>query len=351
MKRLLLASLSLPLVACYAGERRASGECPAGETCSDVTPTGLAFVGNALAGSILWSGPRATAIGGTQTVALEYDRGDGLDVALDMPYIADDDGGNGVKVESTSGSQVTIRGTASRTNYLRILDTDGLLMDRKQLSGAALDRMELVSVDFESIPENRDVAFNVGQRDIGIALYGDVQNGNSPVSERIIDTSMQLTLTGSTRRAWDMLGIDLPVGAYSLGVTAGDKPTNNLEVVVVDHADSIAAFANQPTTIQPNISRNVCFEALAGTRYVVGLAWTFDVDGEVETHEDGDLMRNCVSVSTTKLSGTVAISASAGGQSTSLSLTVAQAREQLGAMPRVKELPVAIPTAGDRAAL
>ena len=172
-----------------------------------------------------------------------------------------------------------------------------------------------------------------------------------PVSERIIDTSMELTLAGSTRRAWDMLRIDLPVGAYPLAVTAGDKPTNNLEVVVVDHADSLVPFANQPTTIAPNTSRNLCFEALAGTRYIVGLTWTFDVDGEVFTHGEGSLSRNCINVSTDKLSGTVAISASAGGQSASLQLTVAQAREQLGELPRVRPMPVAIPTLGDRAAM
>jgi hypothetical protein len=87
-----------PLVGCYGGERRNTGECPAGETCSDLTPTGLDFVGNSLIGELLLSGPRPTAIGGTQAVALEYDRGDGVDIALDLPFSADDDGAAGVKV-------------------------------------------------------------------------------------------------------------------------------------------------------------------------------------------------------------------------------------------------------------
>jgi hypothetical protein len=165
MKRLLLlASASLPLIGCYGGERYNTGECPAGETCSDLTPKGLQFVGNHLVDDILLSGPRATAVGGTQTVALQYDRGDGVTVALDLPFTADDDGGLGVKVSAQSGSQVTMLGAGSRTNYLRILDTDGLLMDRKELTGAALDRVELTPTDFESIPNGTQLAFAPGHR-------------------------------------------------------------------------------------------------------------------------------------------------------------------------------------------
>jgi len=351
MKRLILASLSaVPLVACYAGERRATGECPAGEACSDTTPRGLDFVGNSLVNDILWSGPRATAIGGTQTVALEYDRGDGVDVALDMPYIADDDGGLGVSVDGTSGSQVTVRGMGSRSNYLRILDSDGLLMDRKQLTGAALTSMELVSVDFESIAADRLLAFNVGERDLGVALYGDVQHSSGPVAERLVDTSMHLTLAGATRRSWDRLSIDFAPGTYPLSVTAGDKPAATLDVVVVDHADSLVLRAGEPTTIVPNQSRSFCFEALAGARYIVGLTWTFNVDGEIETHGDPSLSRNCISFSTTKTTGTISVQASAGGQSATVAVAVAQARAAGEPVP-LKPVPSAIPTAGDRAAL
>lgn len=351
MNRLLLASLSLPLVACYAGERRSSGECPAGETCSDETPRGLDFIGNHLINDLLLSGPRATAVGGTQVVALEYDRGDGVDVALDVPYTADDDGGLGVKVESTSGSQVTIRGVASRKNYLRILDADGLLMDRKELAGAALSRMDLVANDYETISEGSLIAFAVGERELGVALYGDVQHSSGPVSERIVDTSMVLALAGAEKIAWDTLRINAAVGTYALDVTAGDKPVNTLDVVVVDHADSVTALANAPSTIMPNGSASVCFEAKAAGRHIIGLEWSFDVDGTTKVQGESAVNRNCVSVTTTKTTGSVAVQATAGGQSASVSLTVATAREQLELTPSIKPLPVAIPTAGDRASM
>ena len=359
MKRLLFARLSiplaLPLVACYGGERRNTGECPAGETCSDQTPRGLDFIGNRLAGELLLSGPRPTAIGGTQAIALEYDRGDGVDVALDLPFTADDDGGLGVKVESALGSQVTVRGHGSRSNYLRILDEDGLLMDRKELTGAALDQIKLVSVDFESIPDGNPLAFAPGPRTIGVALYGDVQKSGGPQSERLIDTSMDLQLSGAERTAWDALELNATLGTHLLSVTAGDKPTAQLDVVVVSGADTLAAIA-PPSSIPEMGTSTICFQATSGGRYIVGLDWMYNVDGEVTEKGEGSLQRNCVTVSTQKTSGTVSIQASAGGQTTAMALTVSST-PRVGASSAehapvrdTRALSHAVPTAGDRSA-
>jgi hypothetical protein len=357
MKRLIFASLTtLPLVACYGGERYNTGECPAGEVCSDLTPRGLEFVGNSLVGSVLLSGPRATAIGGTQVVALQYERADGISVALDHAFTADDDGGLGVRVDSTSGSQVTVRGAGSRKNYLRILDVDGLLMDRKELTGAALERMELVPAAHETLVDGTPISFATGRRELGVALYGAVQSSSGPRSERLVDTSMALDLAGAQRVAWDTLRIDAPEGTYALAVTAGDRPSNNLDVVVVSAADTLAVIGPAPTTIAPNQSQSICFQAKAGARQIVGLTWTYDVDGATRIQGDNHFNRNCVTVSTTKTTGTVAIEASAGGRTTAMALTVgASAREQidheLAPRPALRTLPEAVPTAGDRAAL
>lgn len=351
MNRLLLASLSLPLVACYAGERRNTGECPAGETCSDLTPTGLDFVGNHLVGDILLSGPRATAIGGTQQVALEYDRGDGVDVALDLAFTADDDGGIGVRVDSTSGSQVTVRGAGSRTNYLRILDADGLLMDRKELTGAALESIELVSADFESIPADMELAFAPGTRKLGVALYGQVQTSGGSRSERLVDTSMQLGLAGSTRKTWDTLEVEATLGTTALSVTAGDKPAATIDVVVVDTADSVSPIQPAPSTIPANGSASICFQATSNGRYIAGLTWTYSIDGQLQTKTDGALTRNCVSVSTTKTSGTVNVQATAGGQSTAMALSVGTMARSTAPIATTRTSVPAITTAGDRASM
>ena len=355
MKRLLFSFsfLSLPLVACYGGERRETGECPAGETCSDLTPTGLDFIGNRLVGELLLSGPRPTAIGGTQAVALEYDRGDGVDVALDLPFSADDDGGIGVKVDAISGSQVVVRGAGSRSNYLRILDSDGFLMDRKELTGAALTRIELIPEDYEKIPEDTLIAFAPGTRTFGIALYGDVQTSSGPRAERLVDTSMEVALAGATRKAWDTIEFDAAIGTHALAITAGDKPAANLDLVVTGTADSVAPIAPAPSTIAANGSASVCFKALANNRYIAGLTWTYNIDGEVTVKDNDDLQRNCMSVTTTKTTGTVSVSASAGGQTMTMALSVGTAPRLVDEIQVEKVRPAthAVTTAGDRASL
>lgn len=353
MMRLLYVSfLTFPLVGCYGGERRNTGECPAGEECSELTPGGLDFIGNRLVGELLLSGPRPTAIGGTQAVALEYDRGDGIDVALDLPFTADDDGGIGVRVDSISGSQVIVRGAGSRSNYLRILDGDGLLMDRKELTGAALKRIELVTADYESVPADKPLAFAAGLRTLGVALYGDVQTSSGPRSDRLIDTSMQLALAGAERKAWDTLELNATVGTSTLSVTAGDKPAATLDVVVVDHADSVAVMQPAPSTIAPNGSASVCFQANAAGRYIAGLTWTFVVDGVTTVKDDESLQRNCIAIMTQKSTGTVSIEASAGGQSTAMAVTVGTARTVgSDAAETTRTLSHAITTAGDRASM
>ena len=299
---LLVPLLPLPLVACFGGERETTGECPAGEVCSPKTPNGLHFFGDALVDDILLSGPVPTAIGGTQNVKLEYDRGNGQLVPLDLAYTADDDGAIGVKVDHVTGAFVVVKGTGSRTNYLRILDADdGTLFDRKQLTGAALKTIQVVTADFERVPVGKNLAWGTGLQHIGVALYGDVQTGSGPESQRLVDTSMALTLAGSERVAWDIVRIpNATVGTATLQVTAGDKPAANVDVVIADHADSLAAIA-PPLSIPPNGSQEVCFMAQAQGRYLAGLVWMYDVDGTTVTKGNGtnDVTRNCIVATTT----------------------------------------------------
>lgn len=335
----------LLLPACFGGERATTGECPAGETCSDLTPRGLQFVGADMTDDLGLSGPSPTAIGGTQDIQLKYDPTEGHYVALDLPFTADDDGGNGVKVDHVAGSVVTVRGAAVRTNYLRITDrTTGELFDRKQLTGAAIDAIELVTDTFDIPPAGRELAWLAGDVEVGVALFGQVQEGSGPTDERIVDQSMQLSLAGATQRAWDML--ELPAataGTYPLAVTAGDKPTANLDLVVVDHIDTLVADAANPSTVLPNGVASICFDGFANDRFVAGLTWHFLVDGVAK-----DGLGNCVGVgSSTATSGTITVVGSADGMSATTSVTISNARTTAPARPvRVRPSP-----AGDRAAM
>ncbi len=333
MKPSLLSTLlaAVPLVAaCTGGERAESGECPAGEVCSPETPRGLHFIGNTMSGQLLGSlsGPAVTAVGGTQEIALEWDRGDGNLVAFTLPYRADDDGANGVAVASTSGSVVTVRGMGSRQNYLRIVEPQfDELYDRYALTGAAITQVDLIGTDHETLPPgNPDIVWATGEQEIAVALRGEVQGSNGPRLERLIDTSMQLAMAATDRRAWDTLRLpNATVGTYALNVTAGDRPTATLDVEIVAGADSMVMLGTASPSVPANQSTSICFAAMNGQRYVYGLTWTFVVDGSTVVHDRNDLNRNCVSVSASGLtSGTIPVTASAGGRTASTSVAVAQ---------------------------
>lgn len=354
MKRLL--TVPLFLAACNtAGERADTGKCPAGEVCSPSTPYGLHFIGNNLADELFGgNGPAATAIGGTQDVALEYDRGDGERIALSLPYDADDDGGLGVTVLSHAGSVVTVKGARSRSNYLRITDPQtGELFDRYMMSGAALTSMRLVGTSFEATPTDRpDLVFAPGEEEIGIALVGDVQESSGTHAERIVDTSMILDLPGATRTSWDSIKIaDAQVGTYPLMVTAGDKPAAAMPIEIVANADAVAPLSSS-YTIPAGGSANVCFQATSNGRYIYGLVWNFNVDGEAITHGKHDLGRNCVSVSAEAgSSGTIPVSAAAGGKQVAIQVQIGQMALAPAGVAASAGIQRNVPTAGDRAAL
>ena len=344
MKSLVIASLLVP--ACYGGERHDSGACPAGETCSNLTPQGLEFIGATFADYPSVVGPSPTAIGGTQDIALDYERDVvGVYVPLDLAYTAADDGGNGVALDHQAGSIVTMRGVASRTNYLRILDaTTGELFDRHSLTGAAVSRLAIVPATTEIVPEGVDIAFATGTVKLGVALYGQVQESIGAQEERLIDQSMALDLAGATQPTWDSLQLGAPAGTYPLVVTAGDKPSANLEVIVVDHIDQIAKAPDNATTLRPMGSTLVCFDAMTDGHYVAGLEWHYLVDNVDKTQ---DALGNCISVGTDQTSGTVTVVGSAMGESATLTLRIAAARTI--APHRAQRM--LVPTAGDRASM
>jgi len=329
MKRVL--SLSLMLLACNNVDDPRG--CPAGyaelppDEADPLIPSDLEFVGVYLADELRLTGdldwyvePLTTAIGGTQPVMLRYIY-DGAATALDWPYIADDGGGEAVQITNVDGAQVTVRGVAASSNYLRVFYENTIfcthrLMDAIELTAAPVNEIDLVPLGFEKVPANTPVAWAPGIRDVGVALYGNDK-------ERLIDTSMQIMFAGAERVEWDTLRIDARAGSYKIAVTAGDKPTTAVDFIVVDHADSIAAEADAPTSIAPNVPTNVCFQAMSADRYVAGLTWTFSVDGQQTIQGDDTWRRNCIAVSTRQETGSVSVTASAGGQSVTVALAIA----------------------------
>ena len=347
---LTLSLCAVPLIACTGGERAQSGECPAGEICSPDTPRGLHFVGEDVTGQLLLTGPAATAIGGTQDVQIQIDRGSGL-APFDLPFEADDDGARGFMVDGIDGNVVTLRGTGSRTHYLRIIDpATGDLYDRKELAGAAISRIALVGAGYETLPAgDPDLVWAPGNQTIAVALYGEVQRGNSPQEERLVDNSMSIVLAGALRSSWDAIRLPSAMaGTSTVTVTAGDKPAASLTVEIVSAPTEVTVIGSASRTVAPGATEMICFAGMHGQRYVYGLDWTFVVDGQSTTKQHGDIGSNCIGVSTTKTSGTVAVQATAGGQSTSLNVNVLGTSTRTLAPART--LLRTEHTAGDRAA-
>lgn len=333
MKRLLLVSLGLLLVipACVGGDRSDSGQCPAGETCSPETPSGLQFIGSSLLGAFVVGGPLATAIGGTQEIELDIEAAIGVYVPLNLAYTVDDDGGAGVRFDHQNGNIVTVRGAGSSSNYLRILDaTTGDLFDRKMLTGSQITTIALVPATLDEIPSAMPIAFAAGQADVGVELLDST-------GARLVDTSMVATLDGATQRAWDTLELaNASAGDFALSVTAGDASTAQLTVSVVDGADAMTEI-DPASTIAPG--DDICFAATNAGRFVAGLAWSFTING-VPTAGTA----NCVSGD--QPSGSMTVTASAGGQTATVEMTVVQS-----AVRRASHRVQPLPTAGERAAM
>lgn len=350
-----LASLCVPallplvtLGACTtAGERADSGECPAGEVCSPATPYGLHFIGNPMADEIFLSGPSATAIGGTQDIDLEYERANGLRYALDLPWMADDDGALGVRVLEQQGARVTVGGQRSRANYLRIVDPSTLeLYDRYEIAGAAITDMHPIGTEAEVVPAGAELVWAPGDQKIGIGLFGEVQTDNGPEIQRIVDSSMVLSLAGSQRTAWDELRLpNATVGVHPLTIEAGDVAPRTFDLEVVGNADQIAPIGE--AVLARNTTSTLCFQATNAGRYIYGLTWQFSVDGQAVTHGKQDARRNCVAIETGVGTTAVPVTVTAAGRSLSLDVPVASsAARTTGASAALTRT---VPTEGDRA--
>lgn len=334
-------SLVAPLAACSLGERAISGECPRGEVCADETPSGLDFEGASLTDVFLDFGPHPTLVGGTQAIHLSYAPAGGAWRPLDLPYLTDDSGGRGVKVDHTSGPIVTLRGVAARANYLRITDPGGNLYDRKQLAGASLSEIRIVPRRPEMVAPGEAVVFAPGTVEVTVALHGETDGAPA----RAVDESMAIALPGATRIAWDTLRLPgAAIGFYPLTVTAGDRPETTLEVEVVGGADALALQLPSSPLVVAQVA-TVCFSAHAAGRHVAGLSWTFEADNGTA---GGSLFANCAAV-TPKQAGPLSLTARAGGKTLTTAFTVEAPARRTDAV--VAPQPAHGSPAGERAAL
>ncbi len=133
----------LPLAACNVelGDRAASGQCPAGETCSSATPSGLVFTRTHDAPDMplsVWGPniPRPVALGGREQLRFAPN-GQGALVAFDAKVT------NASFTATADGvDTATVKGAAVGSGYLRITEAGkDLLLDRVEIAVGRVSRV------------------------------------------------------------------------------------------------------------------------------------------------------------------------------------------------------------------
>lgn len=280
MKSLTLIGLALGAgAACTGGERNVTGDCPADEECSALTPNGMHFTGASLVGIPLLDQPKVTAIGGTQLIELYKQLDNGDIVPLDLPFAASTDNGDALEVVSAGPNAVTIEGVGGGADLLRITEADSdLLYDRYQVDAAAIDHVEVVPATFETYALGDPFAFYQGDLLIGLALYDS--DGS-----RLVDEGMILTVPGPqpTRTDWDVFRFEaLGPGTLTADLTAGGME-GPIDFEIVDAVDTVELLdGGFVEPIRPGDHGEVCFRATAGSfDTVLGLPWAFEATGSV----------------------------------------------------------------------
>jgi len=350
MKRLLLASLLVSAAACTGGERNQTGDCPADEVCSPLTPNGMHFTGVPLVGVPLLAEPKTTAIGGTQQIDLYKELDSGDIVPLDLPFAAMSDNGDALAIASAGPNAVVLEGIAAGRDLLRITEPDNdLLYDRYEVAAAALDHIDLVPATYESYVTGAPVAFYQGDISLGLALY-------TASDERLADDSLTLTVTGPqpTRSEWDSFDFAaLGPGTLTGTLTAAGR-SGPIDIEVVDAVDEVLPLSDSfPDTIHPGDQGEVCFHATAGAaESVLGLPWSFAATGQVTSVIS--LSANCFALQV-NAPGDFTVIGTALGVSTTVQLTAVAAgakpapRVRSGAPAPTTADPLAGDSRGERA--
>ena len=352
MTRFLTSTIALfTAAACTGGERNQTGECPADEECSPLTPYGLHFTGVPMLGMSLVAAPKITAVGGTQTIDLWVEEQNGDTDPLNLEFAANTDNGDALQIASAGQNSVVLRGVANGDDYLRVTEADNdLLFDRFEMEARVLDRVELRPATQETYLPSAPLGFYAGPVTVGLALV-------SATGERLADDSLALTWPGPTptAREWDTWSFgNLGAGTVAATLTAAGRQTT-LDIPVVDAIDAVLPLDDSfPEVIRVGDQGSFCFRATSGSlASVIGLTWTFEATGPV-TAVIGT-QPNCFALQANAV-GASTLTATALGRSTEVSFTIEAAAKPAGgaiAAPRGEALDAAVlgDVRGERARL
>lgn len=336
MHRFLLLT-SLLLGACAdLGDRASSGACPAGETCSPTTPSGLEFSGTGFSDGWLFDGAevKVTAVGGTQPIGL---RDHATQTALAVPFTAAIDG-DALEVVATDGPRVTVAGLADGRGTLQIRDEDGLL-DQLDIAARPVETFGLgtsVWSAWRTRPERPWLAYEGAEALLVVQLY-DAGGG------RLVDTSTTIAAPGAIQDDWDSIETTVTSG-LALTVEAGDREPVTIAVPTTDRIGAVRGARMTTSPVSAGGIDYVCFEAELDDADVLFAPWTFEVTGPATLGEPG-LPPNCAFVEF-DAPGVVTVRGSTGGLSTTVTVDVGEAARVAPAPPSRVD---GAPSLGERA--
>lgn len=206
------------------------------------------------------------AIGGTSELELEqtlYRMGRPFDQPYSQPFAAE-----------TDTSTIHVKGIVAPIVHL-----EGKLT----MAAAPVDRVSPVpTLPAEMIPAGTDIAFTP-TGEVSFALL-------AADGTRLVDSSLTFASPIGAPLQWDSVQFSsVTPGTYEATVNAAGTSTN-VPIVVIDHADALAAI-DPPPTISSGIAAAVCFAATFQSMYVSGLDWTYQIDGL--TTAPARYMSNC----------------------------------------------------------
>ncbi len=267
----LLAFAALVLGACTDLSAPSNGrDCYGGETCSNDTPEGLEFQGVA-----------RIAIGGTARVVV-LDAESSTPFAL--PYTTDTSRptearfGVTTEVVAREPGEITVRGLAEGSNYLRVLAPDGALYDRTVLSAAAVESRRLRPR--YAGPEGGDsIVWASGSNEILVELRSAAGPAIPDSFGLLVDESLTLAMPGATQTAWNTVRVPAAAAGHRTLVISGGSGDASLDLETVDAPDTIKIGPDNAYPLVTTGTSKVCFVARHGTRYVAGARWSLTMDG------------------------------------------------------------------------
>lgn len=254
------------------------------------------------------------AVGGSSAMIITCPNHGMSFVPVDFPFEARMNGRPGITLGGPRpyDNVVPLIGGADGSNQLEIL-YDGTVLASTTVTAETVTHAALVPL-YVQIPTGQPLAIStqaIDDETIEVRLDG--------TDRRVIDDTVIVSVAGMQLPvAWqtvDMHG--LPVGTWDASIQAGDQPAATFPLTVTNTADAITVL-QAPAAVVGGDSYQISFAATFQGNFVVGLLWTYTVDGVTKTGDN-----TLTGQTNLHSSGTsIAITAAAGGQSISLTLPV-----------------------------